>query len=378
MSTHGHETSGSAYDDGELAALPLAGARQDLLEAIMATPVPTRTPDHDSLDGRPVSRHRGWLAAGLAAATVAAAVAVPAFWLRGDDPSQPPVGAGTTAAPEPSPADDTGQAEGADGAGLTAAEPDGTLVGQTRVLLDEPGWEVTYVDLQGGLGTLVLGQGDREIELNWYPAKAYDSYFSDRDDPRGGLERLGGTTMLGRSATSWAYGPGDYATMRTPEDGSFVEARGHAGDRAAYEALLDRLVHVDRATFEAALTGDAVAPADRLATIEEMLADVPVPAGFQAGDVPGGGDDAQDRYQVGAAVTGTVACRWLQQYETATTAGDDAAATEAADALRSSRDWAVLREMEAEGDYPEVLWEISRQVDRGEVPREYAQGLGCD
>ena len=94
------------------------------------------------------------------------------------------------------------------------------------------------------------------------------------------------------------------------------------------------------------------------------------------GPVPA--DDYGDRYHFGAAVTGAVTCRWIQQYATAVDASDDAAATEASDALGTSRDWDVLREMDAEGDYPEVVWEISRDVVRGDVPAEYAQGLGCD
>jgi hypothetical protein len=34
--------------------------------------------------------------------------------------------------------------------------------------------------------------------------------------------------------------------------------------------------------------------------------------------------------------------------------------------------------MDAEGDYPEVVWEMADQVAAGTVPREYEQGLGCD
>ena len=34
--------------------------------------------------------------------------------------------------------------------------------------------------------------------------------------------------------------------------------------------------------------------------------------------------------------------------------------------------------MDAEGDYPEVVWEISAEVVGGRVPAEYEQGLGCD
>ena len=33
--------------------------------------------------------------------------------------------------------------------------------------------------------------------------------------------------------------------------------------------------------------------------------------------------------------------------------------------------------MNAEGDYPEVVWEMSDDIAAGRVPPEYEQGLGC-
>jgi hypothetical protein len=54
--------------------------------------------------------------------------------------------------------------------------------------------------------------------------------------------------------------------------------------------------------------------------------------------------------------------------------------------MRTSRRWPILREMEAEGDYPELLWELADAM-RGDPPfpgatpdwveENYREGLGC-
>jgi hypothetical protein len=54
--------------------------------------------------------------------------------------------------------------------------------------------------------------------------------------------------------------------------------------------------------------------------------------------------------------------------------------------MATARGWPVLREMNAEGDYPEVLWELaSAMPNNGTVPggrpisleNAYVDGLGC-
>jgi hypothetical protein len=57
-----------------------------------------------------------------------------------------------------------------------------------------------------------------------------------------------------------------------------------------------------------------------------------------------------------------VACGWLATWADAKAAGDDARVRRAVVALGSSRNWPILREMEAEGDYPEVLWQYADAV----------------
>jgi len=93
-----------------------------------------------------------------------------------------------------------------------------------------------------------------------------------------------------------------------------------------------------------------------------------------------------DRYQLGAKVAGSVACRWIERWIGADAAGDTQAAQQAIDAMATSRRWAILVEMDADGDYPEALWELAdatatgNQVSGGErmtVQASYANTLGC-
>ncbi|HEX6390871.1 MAG TPA: hypothetical protein VFZ89_15530 [Solirubrobacteraceae bacterium] len=93
----------------------------------------------------------------------------------------------------------------------------------------------------------------------------------------------------------------------------------------------------------------------------------------------------KDRYQLGAHVAGAVACAWIARWDAARTRGDEATAKAAAAALAGSRDWKILNEMNAEGDYPEVVWEYADAIRKGDgtwygrpIVNETKNGLGCD
>jgi hypothetical protein len=85
-------------------------------------------------------------------------------------------------------------------------------------------------------------------------------------------------------------------------------------------------------------------------------------------------------------VAGSVACAWIDRWAQARRAGDGAAEREAADAMATSRRWRVLNEMNADGDYPEVLWEYAAAMASGgtveggramSVEESARDGLGC-
>jgi hypothetical protein len=144
------------------------------------------------------------------------------------------------------------------------------------------------------------------------------------------------------------------------------------------------LTEVEEATWLAAMPATVVVPADHDAAVAEMLQGIPVPKTFEPSRVPDEGLPTA-RYQVGANVTGTVACLWFRQWGDAQRSGDTAADEEAVKAMATSRHWAVLHEMDAEGDYPEVLWELAAAMPSGVWTWDgkshpllpHAEGLGC-
>ena len=130
----------------------------------------------------------------------------------------------------------------------------------------------------------------------------------------------------------------------------------------------------------------AVLPSQRPAVVDGMLADIPLPPGFDPEAVRASTPAVPGPYHVGADVTGAVACGWIDSWVAARAAGDSAAAQAAVDALATAHDWDVLVEMEAQGDWPGVLWEYADALSTDgpvsggrplTVTESYANALGC-
>lgn len=167
----------------------------------------------------------------------------------------------------------------------------------------------------------------------------------------------------------------------------YVSGDGFDSDEQ-FVAALTSLAVVDPATFDAAAgTDGVVTSADRAAFVEGLLADVPLPPGFDAEQLASA-DGANVRYQEIARVSGAVACGWLDIWFDATETGDDATARQAADALATSADWTMLDEIADEGGWAQSVWEYADSVNGGAgiitgngptaPTRELAEsGLGC-
>jgi len=180
-------------------------------------------------------------------------------------------------------------------------------------------------------------------------------------------------------------GPGNRQMVALwSEDGYTLRMNAAVPDLSAFEERLDWLTKVDPQTWLDAMPEKVVKAADHGATVREMLEGIPVPATFEPSRVPNEGLTT-DRYQVGAAVTGTVSCLWLHQWGQARRTGARAAALEAEQAMATSKRWPILREMATDGAYPETVWELATDMRRGYwewagrkhpvLPR--AEGLGC-
>lgn len=339
----------------------LRGADLALLEEIMSTPSIDQAPSPVKFRRRRSLRTR--LVVGVAAAAaITVAIGVPA-WLAERE----------AAVPGDSQAVDRGDGSvdriAYSAAAIEAAEKN------PRLLIDEPGWTATHVyGFTKGQGTIVFAQGDRDLEMNWYPARAYDSYYEDRLDV-GDPEP---TTVAGQNGALFRYSAHDFAVMLEPKGGSFVELRTGIGgweDKAAVLDLLAKVQPVDVDTWLAAMPAEIVRPDGARDAVATMLADIPQPPGFAASALEDLGPS--DRYQLGAELTRAVSCGWIDEWQRASTAGDAAAISRATEALRSSRQWQILRDMDAAGDMPEFIWDIADRVAAGDPLARVVESAGC-
>lgn len=244
---------------------------------------------------------------------------------------------------------------------------------------------------QSGMFPAAMRQ--RRVELFWRQESLEQAIATARAAPHPHGQRWLELPVLGTTARVDARaeffvnqgGPGNrQMTAFWPEGGYLLELRAAVPDLAAFGERLDWLTRVDAEDWLDAMPEKVVKAADHDAAVREMLRGIPRPRGFDPAMVPNEGLTT-NRYQVGAAVTGTVSCLWLRQWGLARRTGDRAMAAEAEAAMATSRHWPILHEMSADGAYPEVVWEIAAAMPKGYwewaghrrrlLP--HAEGLGC-
>lgn len=337
--------------DEQVASLPLAGSEADLCEAIMSTPTIESIPDTKQEGARRWSRRRRLALLGTAAAVVAAVVLV-----------VQPLGRQTTSA--------------------WAAEVLEVAESAPRLLVTEPGWTVTRADeFSIELGEMAFSNGQRELDLHWRAASEHDDFVQDRAASADSPSTI---TVAGHQAVLFQYtGTTDFTTLWLDGDHS-VELRGRFPTIDDYLAVIGTLERVSIDDWLTAMPASTVRPDSRAAAVEDMLTDIPLPTGLDVEALKDSGS-VSDRYQLGAQVTGTVACAWIEQWLAATETGDTAAAQEAVNAMNTSRNWAILLEMDSDGYYPEMVWlHADALSDGGTSSQEgftvdgYVEALGCN
>lgn len=249
------------------------------------------------------------------------------------------------------------------------------------LLVDLPGWEVVRADESSvDRGEMTFFNGQNALDLTWRPVDQHESYLADR---AASAEPPQQVTVNGQPATMFQYvGTTDFTTLWLDGSRSF-EARGEFPDSASYEAVVAALTSVDVVTWLNAMPEAVVRGDDRELVVAAMLSDIPQPDRFDIADLALE-TDINDRYQLGARVTGAVACQWIEQWLEAGTVGD--AAAEAVAAMGTARNWSILIEMTESGAYPEVLWEYGDAM-AGDgtvmggrvltVEESYQDALGC-
>ncbi|MFC8299037.1 hypothetical protein [Micromonospora orduensis] len=333
----------------------LGGVKQSILEEIMSESTLDRfvePPRRRPGAGRTVRRFAGV----VTAAAVLAGVLGVSVLLR-----EPGEGAETSPAPA------AGAPVVYSPVAMRAAEKN------PRLLINQPGWVATTVyGFAEEQGTIAFRRGDRELEMNWYPAGGYADRFADRLS----VSRPEAVRVDGWPGDLFRYSARDFAVILRPRDGVFVEMRtGDNWSRGEFDRVLATVVRVDVRTWLGALPAEIVTPDRVRERAGEVLAGVPLPPGFDVAALEKVG--VNDSYQFGAAVTSLVGCGWIAEWQRARAGGDEAAVRRAVDALRGSHGWRVLREMDEAGDWPEVFWEYADEVAAGRLPAGYAQGLGC-
>lgn len=231
-------------------------------------------------------------------------------------------------------------------------------------VLDAPGWDISKVDGDPTNGKIRYANGHWTLRVNWRPAHSYDGYIASR-------RRIGKSTtvtLFGKRAESWSYDRHDHTVIRPVQGESFFEARGEGMDRAAFTDLLVQLRQVDADDFDARLPADVVRPHEVAAIVTALLTGVETPDGFEVSTirVP----PYQEPYHVAAYVTGRVGCAWIDHYAAARSAGDSASRQVAVDAMRRSRTWPVLCEIQQAGGWAEEFWHVADDMAAGEAPDE--------
>ena len=261
------------------------------------------------------------------------------------------------------------------------------------VILDQAGWQIDYANetsAQDGELHFTTGpvptspsaeDNATDAQLSWF-AGTLSSRSADRANS---ADLITTAPVLGTVAQVYQYAGGQpgnqHITALWEYDGRELEFTAGAADIAAFDSLLASLRAVDTNTWLSALPESVVKTTNRAAVIASMLQGVTLPPGFDASTIAGS-DLTSDHYQLGAWVTGTVACTWLKLWSNARSTGDTAGVQQAIAAMATAKDWPILQEMSNSGGYPQVLEELAADMPSGRwynQPLEDAanSGLGC-
>lgn len=267
------------------------------------------------------------------------------------------------------------------------------------VLLRLPGWHVVYADEQpGGHGEMHFVRGPanaaghpkgassynqaslagRVASLTWYPTSQ-----AARQHIAGGHEHA--ATGLGVDARRYVSEGGSRngfdITAFLIYHGRELSFRATVTSMSMFRTELHALTSVDTTRWLEAMPPSVVRAADSGEVIHHMLDQVPLPPGFDAARIRGA-RLVHDRYQLGTAVTGTVACMWIADWNHARHKGDRAMVRRATAAMATAPRWPILHEMSQQGGWPGILIAFARAMTRATwhgrpLAGVVNSGLGC-
>jgi hypothetical protein len=271
------------------------------------------------------------------------------------------------------------------------------------VLLQLPGWHVVYADEQpNGFGEMHFVRGaaddqgnpqgasipsqasvaDRVASLTWNPLSP-----EWRPHISAGYDAV--PTGLGATAREFIFEGGSRRafdiTASFRYHGRLLAFRATVTSMAMFRRELRALTAVNTTAWLRAMPPSVVKTADSGETIRLMLKGIPLPPGFDAARIRGA-RLVHERYQLGAAVTGTIACMWIAEWSRGRASGNTELAKRAIAAMATAPRWPVLHDMAREGAWAQVLIGYARAMPRGVIAEGKPNmplvdaanaGLGC-
>jgi hypothetical protein len=264
-------------------------------------------------------------------------------------------------------------------------------------------WHVTRVDEQDRDGEMTFERDGSTLDLHWRTG-SFHEWLEDRSHD---AERLADVEVDGGRAAVFASGRGFFTGLWQAGDFTFefrvgVTAPSPPETQSGtsppelnpsatltadqFAGLLRSLRTTTLRDWLAAVPEQVVRLDERPHEVDAMLADVPLPPGFDTADLKRG-ELVKDRYQLGATVISAVSCEWIDRWAAARRAGDRAGVALASGAMARVADSAILREMADQGGYTSVLKDFAAATARpdgrtfggkGAVADEAAkEGLSC-
>jgi hypothetical protein len=163
--------------------------------------------------------------------------------------------------------------------------------------------------------------------------------------------------------------------------GRYTTFRATVTDMAMFRDELRALTPVSTSTWLRAMPPSVVKSADSGETVRLMLKGIPLPPHFDAAHIRGV-RLVHDRYQLGAAVTGTVACMWIADWSHARASGNTAMVKRSIAAMATAPHWPILHQMARQGAWSHVLIGYAKAMGRGTwygrpLTGDVNSGLGC-
>jgi len=256
-----------------------------------------------------------------------------------------------------------------------------------RVLID--GWRVTYADQQvvandksgrEEVDDYRYARDRRQLELNIAGggAEALASYVDDRAAEGGSRQT---TEVLGHPATLLANSQRE--SLMWLDGDVLFRLEGDVGSADDMLTVARTIRVADPSTWEAAMPASSVLPSARPATVDEMLAGIPKPPGFDPTALRAE-QFVSDRYQLGAHVVSLVVCGWLGEWFAGRDANDAARQHTALSALQTDDSWPVFVQMDPQGAYHQIVHDTVVRLGGGGTfkdvpldPNDMRNGFGC-